>query len=501
MSNTTNNTLFWAGFLAILTAGVGFSVRGAILGDWGNQFGFTQSELGTITGGDLVGFGITIIALSAVADRVGYGRIMGLAFFLHVSSAFVTLAATPVFHAFGKDDAYLCLYWGTFLFALGNGACEAVANPLTATIFPKEKTRWLNILHAGWPAGLLLGATISLILGAFKARWEIQMAMFLVPALGYGILMMGKKFPLSEAHIAGITVGTMLLEFASPILIILLILYAMVGYVELGTDSWISNITGHILANKKIGIMLFIWTSGLMFILRFFAGPIVHKVSPLGLLFVGSILVCCGLLMLGQANTALMCVVAATAYSLGATFLWPTMLGVVAERFLRGGALTLGVAGGIGMLSAGLLGGPGIGYKQDYFASHYLQELSPASYQRYKSDSEKGFLFFPKISGLGGSKVATLEDNGQQLHNDIDIMAKTGRLLSDDKNLSALNSWWQSASEHIKEDEKPVKEANLYGGRMALTLTAAVPATMALGYMFLSLYFRRRGGYKVEHIV
>src|SRR5437868_4288414 len=124
MYKTNDRRLFLASFLTLIAAGIGFSVRGAILGDWSKDFGFTQGELGAITGGGLVGFGITIIVLSFVADRIGYGPLMALAFLLHISSAVVTLAATPIFHSMGKDACYQCLYWGAFLFSLGNGTCE-----------------------------------------------------------------------------------------------------------------------------------------------------------------------------------------------------------------------------------------------------------------------------------------------------------------------------------------------------------------------------------------
>src|SRR5262249_3582914 len=138
-------------------------------------------------------------------------------------------------------------------FSLANGTCEAVINPLTATLFPKEKTHWLNILHAGWPGGLILGALMGLGFNFIgNVGWEIQMSMFLIPTLIYGILMLGRSFPKSEAATAGVGIGTMLLEFTSPILLLLLVLHAMVGYVELGTDSWITNITGTILANKNL---------------------------------------------------------------------------------------------------------------------------------------------------------------------------------------------------------------------------------------------------------
>ncbi len=499
MKNSNDKALFWASFLTLIAAGIGFSVRGAILGEWSKQFGFTMSELGLITGGGLVGFGITIIFFSFLADRVGYGPLMVIAFVLHFSSGVVTLAAGPVFQAYGKDATYWCLYIAMFLFALGNGTCEAVINPLTATLYPNEKTHWLNILHAGWPGGLILGALLGLTFNFIgNVPWQVQICAFLVPTVAYGVLMLGKTFPRSEAAASGVTLGDMLLEFASPILLLLLVLHAMVGYVELGTDSWISKITGTILENKNYGLMLFIWTSGLMFVLRFFAGPIVHQISPLGLLFCSSVLGTLGLLMLGQAQGALLVVLAATVYGFGKTFLWPTMLGVVSEQFPRGGALTLGAVGGVGMLSAGLLGGPGIGYKQDFFAKEKLERLDPAAYERFKAEHANRFLFFPEIAGLDGAKVGTLEDNGEKLSNDVAALQKSGRSLSDDKNLQTLDAWWGTSRGFAAQDRAPVKEAGLYGGRMALTYTAAVPAIMALGYLFLIFYFRAKGGYKAE---
>src|SRR6185295_4399332 len=140
----------------------------------------------------------------------------------------------------------------------------------------------------------------------------------------------------------------------------------------LGTDSWISKITGSIMASPQKGLMLFVYTSTLMFALRFVAGPIVHKISPLGLLFTSGIFGAIGLTLLGNAVGGLMCVVAATVYALGKTFLWPTMLAVASERFPKGGAVAIGLMGGMGMLSAGLIGGPAIGYKQDYYAKKDL---------------------------------------------------------------------------------------------------------------------------------
>ncbi len=459
--------LLWVGFMAILAAGVGFGIRGGILSDWGAQFGFTQTELGQITGGGLVGFGVIILLGALIADTVGYGKLMICAFAMHFLSAIVTLAATPIFKATGsKDAAYWCLYIGMFMFAIGNGTAEAVVNPLVATVFPKNKTHYLNILHAGWPGGLILGGLASYFLVG-KVRWEIQMTLFMIPVVFYGLMCLGQRFPKSEASTHGVKFGEMLAEFAAPVLLVLLFTHALLGYVELGTDSWISNITGNILASRASGLLLFVYTSALMFALRFFAGPIVEKISPLGLLFVGATCGAIGLTLLGNATTGLFVVVAASIYGVGKTFLWPTMLAVVSERFPKGGAITIGAMGGIGMLSAGLLGGPGIGYNQDYYASKDLQEKAPPVYEQYKSPTQNRFLLFPKIQGLDGSKVGEVRGKA--------AAART-------------------------TEETQVHDADLHGGRMALKITAAVPATMAAIYLVLILYFRARGGYKQVHI-
>lgn len=514
--------ILWAGFMAILAEGVGFSVRAGILGDWGKQFGFTQSDLGEITGGGLTGFGIIILFGALIADWIGYGRLMIFAFIMHSLSAVVTLAASPIYDSMvgahpeaAKHAAFLCLYLGMFLFAIGNGTCEAVANPLVATLFPKNRTHYLNILHAGWPAGLVLGGLASYFM-IHKVRWEIQMTLFLIPVAFYGIMCLGQKFPKSEASVHGVgfterlkevgALGAFVLCFVISIwfrqlcsqfdvpqyvgviaagviwlgvsammkfsmgpalFALLLCCQGLQGYVELGTDSWISNITGNILASAPQGLLLFVYTSTLMFLLRFCAGPIVHKISPLGLLFVGAVFSAIGLTFLGRAQTGIFLVLAATVYGIGKTFMWPTLLAVVSERFPKGGAITIGAMGGIGMLSAGLLGGPGIGYNQDYMASQSLKERDSAVYDQYKSETHNKFLFFPEIQGLDGTKVGIIRDK-------------------------------QDADR--TPAEKEVHEADLYGGRMALRMTAAIPVTLSVVFLLLILYFKASGGYKQVHI-
>jgi MFS family permease len=530
--------LFWASFSTLIAAGIGFSVRGAILKDWGQQFGFTQAELGSITGGGLWGFGLAIIFFSFLADQFGYGKLMLVAFLLHSSSAVLTFAATPVYNAYGKEAAFWCLNIGMWLFALGNGTCEAVINPLTATLFPRSKTHWLNILHAGWPLGLILGAGI--VLGFNQAgegaRWEMKLGVFLIPVLAYGLMMFNRPFPHSEAKASGFSTGSMVTALAGPILLFLVLLHALVGYVELGTDSWITNITERVLENQDKALLAFIWTNLLMFTLRFFAGPIVHRINPVGLLFASAVLGTAGLYLLGMPFTDSVWpwVAAVTVYGIGKTFYWPTLLGVISERFPRGGALALGISGGIGMISAGLLGGPGIGYQQDYFAVEKLNSISPRAYDRYMARTEKdepeksGFPIVtsvlpdtaPKVAGLDNGKLKVFDDyaggfddKGNRkpdakttLDVDLETVArqeKEGKSVEPKlkENLTALKKWWdEQGRPNFEADKKPLAEARLYGAKTALMYTAAVPAALAVGFLLLIGYFAATGGYKQVHL-
>src|SRR5687767_15045361 len=460
--------LLLASFMTLTASGVGFAIRSGILDDWGRAFGFTQTELGAITGSGLWGFALAIMFFSSIADRVGYGRLLGLAFVLHIVSGVLTVSAAYVFATWGKEATFWLLYGALSLFAVANGACEAVINPLAATLYPQRKTHYLNIVHAGWPAGLIIGGVLSYFMvergEQVMVRWEIQSLIFLAPVLLYGVLMLGQKFPVSEAKAAGVSFAETLREFAHPVLLALLILHALVGYVELGTDSWIANLMTNIAGMK--GILVLVYTSGIMFVLRFFAGPIVQKISPLGLLFACSVLAAIGLLWLGNSTTGMAIFWAATIYGIGKTYFWPTALGVVSERFPKGGAMTLGAVGATGLLSAGLLGTPGIGYIQDYYSADKLSREAPALHEQYSAPETKRFLFLPETVALDGRRVVPLMEKA-----------------------------------NLSPEERQVRDAVIHGGRMSLKWTTLVAALLALGYGLLIVYFKMTGGYKQIHLV
>src|SRR5258708_7090473 len=223
--------LLFAGFMAILAAGVGFAIRGGIFANWGAEFGFTATQLGAIGGAGFSGFCFGIVFGGLICDRIGYGKLVMLAFSLHVLSAAVTFTA-------GGAGAYASLYWGMFIFAYANGTLEAVANPLVATLFPTDRTHYLNMLHASWPAGLALGATIGWLLGdRLQWNWRIQLSLYLLPTLIYGCMFLGQQFPKSEASRAGLSLGAMLKDVGILGALVVCYLLALFGQNALGLST------------------------------------------------------------------------------------------------------------------------------------------------------------------------------------------------------------------------------------------------------------------------
>jgi len=499
--------LLWAGFMAILAAGVGFALRGGILDNWGKEFGFTATQLGAIGGAGFTGFTFGIILGGVVCDAFGYGRLVVAAFALHVLSAVVTLGATT------PDNAYRMLILGMFLFAFANGTLEAVANPLVATLYPHNRTHFLNLLHASWPAGLILGALAGWVLDdRLQLDWRYQITLYLVPTAAYGLMFLGQHMPRSEASEKGTRLadmfrdvgllgaavvcwllalffegslglsqtasyglaGALLLlvgfmtRFAlgSVLLFLLFVAHALVGTVELGTDSWIQNITGNLFTSEQ-GRALFLWTSAIMFLLRFCANFIETRLrlSPIGLLLTCSVAAAVGLQMASGMQSFGMALVALGVYSVGKTFFWPTMLAVASDRFPRTGAVAISIMGGIGFLGAGLIGGPGLGYSKDRYAAEALHAAAPEVHAQVQAQEPARFLFLAQVQAIDGRKLAEAREADPR-----------------------------SAA------QQAIVDADIVGNRRTLTADAFIPAAMALIYLALLLWFRSIGGYRPVHL-
>jgi hypothetical protein len=258
------------------------------------------------------------------------------------------------------------------------------------------------------------------------------------------------------------------IPLGSFLLFFLFITHAMVGAVELGTDGWIQNITGNLFTSEQ-GKALFLWTSLIMFALRFCADFIEKKlkVSPIGLLLICSILACVGLTVASTMQTFGAALFALGIYAVGKTFFWPTMLAVASDRFPRTGAVAISIMGGIGMLSAGLIGGPGLGYAKDRFSADTLKTTDAALYEQSKAASPSKFLFFSGVNAIDGAKLAEAQ---------------------------------KVKAEERTPAQKAIVDSSITGDRRTLKADAFIPATMALIYLLMLIYFKTIGGYKTVHL-
>lgn len=487
-----NKTLFVACFLAITTTSFCFILRALTLPQWGAELGLSNTQIGEIAGVGLWPFAISIVLFSLIIDKVGYKNAMVFAFACHIISAVVTYFA----------DGYTSLYIATFIMALGNGTVEAVTNPAVASMFPREKTRWLNYLHAGWPTGLVLGGIIAMGMGD-GTDWRLKLILVVVPAIAYAILMFPQKFPLNERVKAGVTYLQMLKEagiggaliigaliifqigavfgwptsvnlmvtlvvvgvygffvrsFGQPLFVIMLLIMLPLAITELGTDSWVSDLMAPPMAKMglKAGWIL-IYTSAIMAVLRMMAGAVIHRIKPLALLAVCSAIAAVGLYLFSVSD-GIMILVAATIFGIGKSFFWPTMLGVVAERFPKGGALTLNITGGVGMIGAGILGTVILGFVQDKTVNTRLAEYdsknNTALHSTYATENKTSI--FGDYQAIDAGKLATAPEADKQA---VTIVQEEGK-------------------------------------KGALKTVAIFPIVMLICYVLLILYFRSKGGYK-----
>ncbi len=499
--------LFVASIIALVAMAFGFVVRAFLLNEWGVLFHLSETQKGSIQGAGLYPQALSIIFFSLIIDKIGYGRTLAFAFVAHVVSAVITISAT----------SFTGLYVGTFVFSLAAGAIEAAINPVVATLYPQSKTRHLNILHAGWPGGMMLGGILAILvstvigsLGGQNAwRWEI--ALYLIPTTIYGLMMLGQKFPVQERVAAGVSYTDMLKEFGwagcllvsifiafavdeilrvfgphlnlaeialiavvptaifawrirsfgRPVFVFLMLVMVLSATTEIGTDSWISALMTPVLRSfgSNAGNCVIIYTSAIMLVLRFYAGPIVHRISPLGLLTACAAVVAIGLFWLAHAGAAPVLVfLAATLYGAGKTFFWPTTLGIVSEQFPKGGALTLSAVAGVGMISVGVLGNPLLGALQDHSLDQRLAQQNPALHQQIADVPQSKF-------GLTYQPL-------------------------DEKKIAAL-------PEAAKAEVEDIRTAN---NRSTLVMVSILPLIMIFCYGGLLLYFRARGGYKQVHM-
>jgi MFS family permease len=360
------NRLFFLSCVSLVTAAWVFSLRAAILTDLGKTFALTAEAVGEIAGAAFLGFALSIFIGSPLCDFLGMRRLLGVAALFHLSGTVLTIASPNL----AATLAPARLLWGAqFIVGLAHGLVEAVINPLAATIYPDNKTHKLNVLHAWWPGGLAMGGLLAFYAGNLGANWQIKFGLALIPTLIYAVMLIGQKFPPTERVASGVSNAEMIKEAVNPLFIVLMGCMLLTASLELGPGQWMDAVltrTAHF-----PGILALVYVSLLMFVFRFFAGPLAHKFSPIGLMWISSVLAGLGLWALSYADNPWLGVLAATVWGLGVCYMWPTMLGITSERFPKGGALTLGLMGTAGNIAI-YFGLPRIGQIYDYFTAKNL---------------------------------------------------------------------------------------------------------------------------------
>lgn len=485
--------LFATCFAAIVATSFCFILRALVIDDWGREFALTETQKGELLGVGLWPFSVSIVLLSLLIDRIGFRVAFWFAAACHVAGLAVLLTA----------GGYWGLYVGTFAMALGNGAVEAAANPLVATLYAHDKPKWLNRLHAAWPAGLILGGVLALTAGS-GTDWRIKCGLLAIPVALYAVMLIGRGFPVSERVASGVSYRAMLSEagFVSAAIIILLmmmeigrlaalstigliaivaVLTAIYGVyakgsvgrplfialvlimiplatTELSTDSWISSLMEPEMrrVGQQAGWVL-VYTSAIVFVIRIFAGSLIHWLKPLPVLAGASALACVGLYALAGASRFWL-LAAATLYGIGKSFFWGTSLGVCSEQFPKGGAVTINVMAGAGMLAAGIIGSVLLGSAQDRATADALAAR----------DTRNG----THLAGtyLSGSRVSVFGPY---------------RAL-DAAKVAAADPADRALLSEIQGDAKKV----------ALQDVAKLPLGMLAAYLVLIGIFRLRGGYR-----
>ncbi|CAN5593214.1 hypothetical protein BH10BAC2_BH10BAC2_21130 [soil metagenome] len=343
MSAINRNQLFTASCMALLVTSLSFGIRAGLLDTWKHDFGLSQEQAGIITSTAFWGFPLAIIVGGMVVDVIGMKKLLVAAAVFHLSGIILTIAAT----------GFWSLFISTLLIGLGNGTVEAACNPLVASLYTDNKTTKLNHFHLWFPGGIVIGTLIVRFLGetvtgtSYFSNWQFLVGLMLIPTVLYGYLFSKLKFPVTERVSSGISTSQMYSALLNPLFILMIVLMFGTAITELFTGQWIDVLLKNVTENA---LLLLTIETGVMVLGRAFAGPVVHKLSPTGVLLFSAIFASLGLYLLGH-STGNMLFVGAIVFGIGVCYFWPTMIGFVSENLPKTGAVGMNLMGGAGMFA------------------------------------------------------------------------------------------------------------------------------------------------------
>jgi len=368
MDNINKKLLFNTSCLALVVTALSFGTRGGFITPWMEEFNLTGAQVGWIVGTAFWGFTLAMVIFGPLVDVLGIGKVLMIAFASHIIGLTWTIFA----------QGFWSLFFSTMFIGIANGSVEAAANPLVTALYPKDKTAKLNRFHMWFPTGIVIGGLIVFFLNKFGIGWRIQTAVMLLPTIGYGLFFARQKFPKTERVTVGASYKDMLRACISPLFLFMALSMVFTAATELGTNQWIAALFNDSVSNlfgEGIGaILILVWISAIMALARLVAGPVVHRLSGIGVLLFSSVFSGIGLYLMSISSGAVL-FASATVFALGIGFFWPNMLGVVAEKVPTSGALGLAIMGGIGFLG-GAIAQPALGKIYDVQINKFGDDLA-----------------------------------------------------------------------------------------------------------------------------
>jgi fucose permease len=329
--------IFVASCLALTVTAMTFAIRAGILGELSTSFTLTNTQLGWINSMAFLGFPVATMLGGLIYNLIGPKKMMYIAFAGHLLGLVLTITATG--------------FWGllisTFFIGFANGSVEAACNPLIVDIYHKDKVTMLNRFHVWFPGGIVIGALLSAAMTKLGLGWQLQIAMILIPTVIYGYLVVTTDFP--ELKHSVMSTATNIRALFSPLYIFMLFCMSLTATTELGTQQWIERILSSSGAHPMLILAM---VTGLMAVGRQFAGPVIHRLHPTGVLLASAVIAAGGIYFMSMASGP-MVYAAALLFAVGVMYFWPTMIGFVGEYLPNTGALGMSLIGGVGMFSAG----------------------------------------------------------------------------------------------------------------------------------------------------
>ena len=339
MNNTVSkNKLFTAACISLIVTAMTFAIRAGILGQLGEDFQINNTQLGFVNAMAFWGFPVATIFGGFLYNLLGAKKLMIIAFFSHILGLVLTIYA----------GGFTTLLISSFFIGFANGSVEAACNPLIADMYSNNRTTMLNKFHVWFPGGIVIGALTSKFMTDFGLGWQPQIAIMLLPTLVYGYLFFKEDFPESQ-HIETDT-KVNIKSLLTPLFVFVAICMTLTATAELGTQQWLNPLLEKSGASPMLILALI---TGIMALGRYFAGPIIHRLNPIGVLFLSAIVTTIAIFMMSKADGQEL-YLASALFALGVCYFWPTMIGFVSEYLPKTGALGMSLVGGAGMLATGI---------------------------------------------------------------------------------------------------------------------------------------------------